>query len=317
MGWLFRRIKGVAIRLFYWGNEVKVLSLFDGISCGKVALERAGFKNFRYYASEIDKNAIKVSQDNHSDIVRLGDVTKLSYKDGFLITENSKRYVGKIDLLIGGSPCQSFSQAAAISGNQNGLNGKSKLFYEYLRLLNEVRDFNPNVKFLLENVKMSKDSKEQLDNHLGVQGKYLNSELVSFQKRPRFYWTNWDWESPEDKKVNFQDFKECGDLSKYKVNKTPSREKMWANGFGKGGIESCANVTRSEKVYCLTLKQDRSPNSGLIEYEDFCRYLTQKELEQAQTLPPGYTKAVSYNQAQAVLGNGWTVDAIAHILKGL
>ncbi len=296
---------------------MKVLSLFDGISCGKVALERAGFSNLRYYASEIDKNAIKVSEDNHNDIVRLGDVTKLSYKDGFLIGDGFKRYVGKIDLLIGGSPCQSFSQAAVMTENQTGLSGKSKLFYEYLRLLEEVRAFNPNIKFLLENVKMKKESKCQLDHYLGVEGKYLNSELVSFQKRPRFYWTNWDWDLPNDSNINFQNFKEDGDLSKYKVNKTPSREKMWANGVGKGGIDSCFNITNSNKVYCLTMKQDRAPNSGLIEYEDFCRYLTQSELEQAQTLPIGYTKSVSYNQAQAVLGNGWTVDAIAHIFSYL
>lgn len=296
---------------------MKVLSLFDGISCGKVALERAGFTNLRYYASEIDKNAIKVSQDNHDDIVRLGDVTSLQYKDGFLIFENGKRYVGKIDLLIGGSPCQSFSQAAAMTENQTGLNGKSKLFYEYLRLLEEVRVFNPDVKFLLENVKMKKESKDQLDNYLGVTGKYFNSDLVSFQKRPRFYWANWEWDLPDDLNINFQNFKESGDLSRYKVKRTASREKMWSNGIGTGGIDSCFNITNSSKVYCLTTKQDRSPNSGLIEYEDFCRYLTQGELEQAQTLPIGYTKSISYNQAQAVLGNGWTVDVVAHIFSYL
>lgn len=106
-------------------------------------------------------------------------------------------------------------------------------------------------------------------------------------------------------------------MSFYKVNRTPSREKMWSGGKGGNGLGSCANVTHSDKIYCLTTKQDRSPNSGLIEYEDFCRYLTRGELEQAQTLPIGYTKAISYNQAQAVLGNGWTVDVIAHIFKGL
>ena len=296
---------------------MKVLSLFDGISCGKVALERAGFKNFRYYASEIDKNAIKVSMDNHNDIVRLGDITKLSYKDGFLIGVGFKRYVAKIDLLIGGSPCQSFSPAAAISGNESGLDGKSKLFYEYLRLLKEIREFNPNVKFLLENVKMKKESKEKLDSYLGVEGKYFNSELVSFQKRPRFYWCNWDWLLPEDRNINFQDFKQLENLDEFKVNKTPSREKMWGGGSGRNSLGSCANVTNSEKIYCLTLKQDRCPNSGLIQYEDFCRYLTRSELEQAQTLPIDYTKSVSYNQAQAVLGNGWTVDAIAHIFSFL
>lgn len=293
---------------------MKVLSIFDGGSTGKYCLDVIGVKS-RYYSSEIDKNAIKVSMDNHKDIVRLGDVTKLSYKDGFLISENGKRYVGKIDMLIGGSPCQSFSQAAAISGNETGLDGKSKLFYEYLRLLNEIKSFNPDVYFLLENVKMKNESKIQLDEYLGVNGKYFNSELVSFQKRPRFYWTNWGWELPSDMNINFQHFKENGDLTQYKVKRTPSREKMWNNGNGRGDIGSCANITNSEKIYCLTLKQDRCPNSGLIEYEDFCRYLTRSELEQAQNLPIGYTDSVSYNQAQAVLGNGWTANAIIHILK--
>ena len=92
---------------------------------------------------------------------------------------------------------------------------------------------------------------------------------------------------------------------------------MWSGGKGENSLGSCANVTYADKIYCLTTKQDRSPNSGLVEYEDFCRYLTRGELEQAQTLPIGYTKAISYNQAQAVLGNGWTVDVVAHILSNL
>ena len=149
---------------------MKVLSLFDGISCGKVALERAGFKDFTYYASEIDKDAIKISEHNHNDIIRIGDVCKVSYKDGVLHTEMGDFVVGKLDLLIGGSPCQSLSQAAAYSGNQTGLDGKSKLFFEYLRILGEIKESNPNLKFLLENVKMKKDSKIELDDYLGVVG---------------------------------------------------------------------------------------------------------------------------------------------------
>lgn len=297
---------------------MNVLSLYDGISCGMVALERAGIKVSNYYSAEIDKNAIKVSEDNHKDIIRIGDVTKISYKNGVIYHENGSIDAGSIDLIIGGSPCQSFSYAAAMTGNQDGLDGKSKLFYEYLRILKEVQAENKDVKFLLENVRMRSDDKSQLDSYLGVEGVYFNSELVSFQKRLRIYWTNWKWELPNDKGISFQDFKEGGDLSKYKLNRTKSREKMWSGGVSKsGGLGVCANITDSDKVYCLTTKQDRCPNSGLIAYEDFCRYLTRAELELAQTLPTGYTKAVSYNQAQAVLGNGWTVDVVAHILKGL
>ena len=278
---------------------MNVLSLFDGMSCGRIALERAGVPVANYFASEIDKHAIKVAMHNYPDTKQLGDVTKWR-----------EWQLPQIDLLIGGSPCQGFSFA----GKQLAFDDpRSKLFFEYVDCL---KHFKPKY-FLLENVKMKKESKEKLDSYLGVEGKYFNSELVSFQKRPRFYWCNWDWNLPEDRDVNFQDYKECGDLSEYKVNRTKSREKMWGNGDGRNTLGTCANITNSKKIYCLTIKQDRSPNSGLIEYEDFCRYLTRGELEQAQTLPIGYTKSVSYNQAQAVLGNGWTVDAIAHIFSFL
>ena len=296
---------------------MKVLSLFDGISCGKVALERAGFKNFTYYASEIDKDAIKISEYNHKDIIRIGDVCKVSYKDGVLYTENGNFSVGKIDLLIGGSPCQSFSQAAAHRGNQTGLDGKSKLFFEYLRILNEIKEENPNLKFLLENVKMKKESKIELDEYLGVDGIYCNSELVSYQKRSRFYWTNWSWDLPEDRKISFQDHKQTVGTFKTLNKEMKSYQRMWNNGEGSNSQSSCANVTNADKVYCLTTKQDRCPNSGLVAYEDFCRYLSQEELEMAQTLPIGYTSCVSYNKAAKALGNGWTVDVIAHILSNL
>ena len=296
---------------------MKVLSLFDGISCGKVALERSGFKDVTYYASEIDKDAIKISEHNHKDIIRIGDVCKVSYRNGILRTENGDFDVGKIDLLIGGSPCQSFSQAAAYSGNQTGLDGKSKLFFEYLRILNEIKEENPNLKFLLENVKMKKESKIELDEYLGVDGVYCNSELVSYQKRSRFYWTNWSWDLPEDRKISFQDYKQVVGTFKVLNKEMKSYQRMWNNGGGGNSQNSCANVTNADKVYCLTTKQDRCPNSGLVAYEDFCRYLSQEELEMAQTLPIGYTSCVSYNKAAKALGNGWTVDVITHILSNL
>ena len=296
-------------------DSLVVFSAFDGISCGKVALERIGIKNLTYIASEIDKNAIKCSEYNHSDILRVGDITKVSYKDGVLTTENGVFNIGKVDLLIGASPCQSFSNAAGIHATVSGLDGKSKLFYEYLRLLKEFKEYNPDLKFLLENVKMRKSTKEQLDNYLGVQGKEFNSSLVSYQIRTRYYWTNWDWGLPEDKNISFQGFIETDGDFKVLNKERKSYRQMWANGNGKNALKTCANVTNSNKVYCLTTKQDRSPNSGLIEYGDFCRYLSQTELEQAQTLPKGYTKVLSWNQACAVLGNGWTIDVIAHILK--
>lgn len=294
-----------------------VLSLFDGMSCGRIALDRLGITPTKYFASEIDKNAIKVSKDNWDDITHIGDVTKVSYSNGTLYTENGS-WKTEIDLIIGGSPCQSFSTAAALGGVEvSGLDGKSGLFYHYLRILEEIKGESPNVSWLLENVKMSSDNKDKLDDYLGVNGVYINSCDFSFQRRPRYYWTSLGVQPWDDKGINFQDYKEGGDLSKYKLNPTPSRLRMWSEGKGNGGKGSCGNVTHASKVYCLTTKQDRCPNSGLVEYEDFCRYLTQRELEQAQTVPVGYTKCLSYGQASAVLGNGWTVDVICHLLSDL
>lgn len=289
---------------------MNVLSLFDGMSCGQIALNRIGIKDYKYYASEIKNHAIKYTQYNYPDTIQIGDVTKVHYKDGILYTENGEYKVGKIDLLLGGSPCQDFS---ILKVNGKGLEGdKSKLFYEYLRILKEV---NPKF-FLLENVKMKTESKKQLDEYLGTEGKLINSNLVSYQNRPRFYWSNISFNIPSDKRINFQNFKETENLDKYMLNKTPSRTRMWNNGNGRNNRSGCANVTNSEKIYCITRKQDRCPNAGLVAYKDFCRYLTRKELEQGQTVPVGYTDCVSYNQAQDLLGDGWTVDVIAHILRG-
>lgn len=297
---------------------MNVLSLFDGISCGKLALERAGIKNFTYYASEIDKNAIKCSEANHpGQIIRLGDVTKVRYKDGILYFNDTDQInIGIIDLLIGGSPCQSFS---ALS-DQSGLDGKSKLFLEYLRILNEIKAENPNLIFLLENVRMKKEYKDNLDNYLGTTGIPICSSLLSIQIRKRFYWSNRSFTIPTDLNLNFQNFKDTSqNLDKQMLklqNKT--HNKMWSNGNGNNTIAGgCANITNKNKVYCLTTKQDRNPNSGLIAYKGGCRFLSQKELEIAQTVPIGYTSVLSYNQACAVLGNGWTVDVITHIFKDI
>lgn len=285
-------------------KELTVLSLFDGMSCGRIALERAGFKVGKYYACEIKKSAIKVSLDNYPDIVHLGDVEELDVST-----------LPKIDLLIGGSPCQDFS---IMKANRENLEGeKSKLFYQYLRILKET---NPKY-FLLENVKMNKDSESQLNEYLSVEGKHINSRLVSFQNRPRIYWSNIpNVTIPEDRGINFQDFKDTDPeyCKQFKLNQTKVRFRMWSDGRGNNSIAGgCANVTNAEKVYCLTRKQDRCPNSGLVEFEDFCRVLTTRELELAQTVPVGYTRSVSKNQAQDLLGDGWTVDVISHILKNM
>lgn len=295
-----------------------VLSLFDGIGCGKVALERIGVKVDKYFASEIKKCAIKCATMNNPDIIEIGDVFNVHYKDGVLQTEKGGFDVGQIDVLIGGSPCQNFSCLNVFTKSDSyGLSGKkSRLFYEYLRLKEEIK---PKY-FLLENVKMKKSSERELNAYMGVDGIHIDSSLVSYQRRSRIYWTN----IPiigflEDKHISFQDNKDedFKRLEEAKVHKTPSRIRMWNDGMRQYTLKNCKNITYEDKIGCLTRKQDRSPNSGLIAYGDFCRFLTRREIEGAQTLPIGYTDMLTYNQVQDVCGDGWTIDVIAFLMRGL
>ena len=291
---------------------MNVLSLFDGMSCGQIALNKAGIKYDNYYASEIKKSAIKVTKKNYPNTIHIGDICNIHATD-----------LPKIDLLIGGSPCQDFS-IANMHGRKGLAGQKSKLFYEYLRLLNECK---PKY-FLLENVVMTDYYKNQLDNYLKVCGFYINSSLVSYQNRERIYWTNIpNTTKPTDKNISFQDHKETNNnkIKKYKLKKTKRHIQMWNNGKGRTPTKlnkyedrkSCLNATTEKKVHCLTRSQFNSPNSGLIAYKDFCRTLTRKELEMAQTVPVGYTNCLNYRQAADVLGDGWTIDVIVHIFKNI
>jgi hypothetical protein len=300
---------------------MNVLSLFDGASIGQLALKELGIEVDNYYASEIKPIAIKLTKYHFPETIHIGNVEKVSYKNGILYTENGN-FETKIDMMIGGSPCQDFTPVKWINhaSGGSGLEGdKSRLFYEYLRILKEI---NPKYYFL-ENVKMKKESEQMLNDFMGVNGLHINSELVSFQKRPRIYWTNIEEVTiPKDRKLNFQDYrdKDYEYCKQFKVNRTPSRERMWHNGQGRNSATmGCANVTHSNKVYCITRKQDRAPNSGLIAFEDFCRYLTRRELELGQTWPEGYTDVcgITYNQAQDLIGDGWTLEVIKHFFKNI
>ncbi|HGM3774720.1 TPA: DNA cytosine methyltransferase [Clostridioides difficile] len=282
---------------------MNVLSLFDGISCGQVAFERAGIKVDNYFASEIKKSSIKVTMDNYPNTIQLGDVRELNVSK-----------IPNIDILIGGSPCQNLSRGRLIGNKiQDGLSGdRSNLFWEYVRILKQL---NPKY-FLLENVVMPEKDENMINQLLGVEPIRINSNLVSYQNRDRLYWTNIpNVQQPKDLKISFQNFKDTdfNYCKKFKVKKTPSREKMWGNGLN----GSCKNITYEDKINCVTLKQDRFSNSGLVEFGSFCRYLTTRELELAQTLPVGYTKLLSRRQAENVIGDGWTIDVIAHILSNI
>jgi hypothetical protein len=300
---------------------MNVLSLFDGASIGQLALKELGIEVDNYYASEIKPVAIKLTKYHFPETIHIGNVEKVSYENGILYTENGN-FETEIDMVIGGSPCQDFTPVKWINhaSGGSGLEGdKSRLFYEYLRILKEI---NPKYYFL-ENVKMKKESEQMLNDFMGINGLHVNSELVSFQKRPRIYWTNIEEVTiPKDRKLNFQDYrdKDYEYCKQFKVNRTPSREKMWHNGQGRNSATmGCANVTHSNKVYCITRKQDRAPNAGLIAFEDFCRYLTRRELELGQTWPEGYTDVcgITYNQAQDLIGDGWTLEVIKHFFKNI
>ena len=274
-------------------ESINVLSLFDGMSCGQIALERAGIPIKNYFASEIKKSAIKCAKHNYPNTIHIGDVRKVSYKNGVLVTEFG-RYSVKIDLLIGGSPCQDFSRIKVVDLNRSGygLSGdKSSLFYEFLRIKEEIEEYNENLLFLLENVKMKKESEKELNKYLSVDGVHINSSLVSFQNRPRVYWTNIkSLTIPNDKNISFQNHKQTENLDEYKLKKSKLHDRYWMNGNGNNSaFGGCKNVTNAAKVQCLSRKQDRSPNAGLVQYDDYCRFLTRRELENAQTVTEGYT----------------------------
>lgn len=188
-------------------NKVNVLSLFDGISCGQQALERLGVEVGKYYASEIDKYAISITQKNYPDTIQLGDVAKWHEWDIDW---------GKIDLIIGGSPCQGFSMA----GKQLAFDDpRSALFFVFVDIRNHIQKFNQDVKFLLENVRMKKEHLAVITEYMGVEPVMINSALVSAQNRVRFYWANWEITQPEDRGILLKDILETGvDADRDKAN---------------------------------------------------------------------------------------------------
>jgi len=268
-------------------NGINVLSLFDGLSCGSVALERAGIKVNNYYASEVDKWAIQIANKNYPDIIQLGDVLGVKGKD-----------LPKIDLLIGGSPCQDLSFAGKGKGLIKG--DRSSLFYQYVRLLKECK---PKY-FLLENVRMKQEYQDIISDLLGVQPIKINSSLVSAQNRVRLYWTNIpNVTQPEDKGLKLKDILE--------IDGYVDRDKshcLDANYFKGGNLKSYFEKHRRQLVF---------NNDKPITSETSYRKLTNLECERLQTIPDGYTEGVSNTQRYKMLGNSWTADVIAHLFKGL
>jgi DNA (cytosine-5)-methyltransferase 3A len=352
---------------------MNVLSLFDGMSCGQQALERVGIKVDNYFASEIDKYAITVTMANYPNTKQLGSVTQV---DGYSLP--------KIDLLIGGSPCQSFSFAGKRKGmstkdeqeilildhylelksQEYEFEGQSYLFWEYMRLLNEVK---PKY-FLLENVMMGEKWEKILSKAIGVNPIMINSSLVSAQNRQRLYWTNigmkpsglfGDLEStiqqPKDLGILLKDILEPEVDEKYFIDAENNvrLKQLLSNNLAKDkdmldsynqtihtekSITISTRVSASNSTHIVHNMMPRSSKSGkggtghltredgktycldtgftnAIEYSNKVRKLTPIECERLQTVKDNYTNHVSDSQRYKMLGNGWTVDVIAHIFK--
>ena len=313
----------------------------------------------KYYAAEIDKYATAVTQSNFPNTIQLGDVTK--WKEWDIDW-------GDIDLLIGGSPCQSFSFA----GKQLAFDDpRGQLFFIYVEILKHIRNLNPNVKFLLENVRMKQEHQEVISSFLEVKPVCINSSLLSAQNRVRYYWTNWEFGQPEDKGLQLVDILEDEPEDKYYhsekaveyMNRIGSTGRVkWSYLFHSDvvrGKSACVTanffkgvpnnvlvcgrtvgrridpetgrradynkeipaVQRFEARYdkksgCITTVA-KDNELGLEGIPVSIRKFTPVEVERLQTLPDNYTNHISDTQRYKAIGNGWTVDVIAHIFRGL
>lgn len=303
--------------------QMNVLSLFDGISCAYESLKKSSIKINYYYASEIDKNAIIVSKNNHPDIIQLGDVKDI---DGSLLP--------KIDLLIGGSPCIDMSIAKK---DRQGLQGPhSSLFWEYVRLKNEL---NPQY-FILENVaSMSKEDKETITKALGVEPIMFNASLVSAQCRKRYFWTNIKFELPEDRGIMLKDILQPNtevdsrfitkegksftltasysklSTSENQIEHNAKKKQRTIVQIGYFGAKNhCGVGGQALRVYDEDGKSTTS-GKGFYKQNETIRKLTPIECERLQGLPDDYTKDIAMTNRYKALGNAFNVDVVAHILK--
>lgn len=305
----------------FLNKGINVLSLFDGMSCGRIALGRSGIAVDNYFSSEIKEYAIAVANENypHDMKNRLGDITKIKTS-----------LLPKIDLLIGGSPCQDFSQANKERLGPEGI--KSGLFYEYVRILKEL---NPTY-YLLENVRMKKEHQDIVSNIMGCEPVVINSEKVAPHLRHRLYWTNIPFNTDvNDKKLSLNDFLENGYSDREKARtllesdsrplSTPVKmvHRYFNTGFTTLIFKSEEHYHEVKNHFDLHFKGKSAKDIDLISFNmdlslyEGLRYLSKSEREACQTVPYGYTSSLTDNEAACILGDGWTVDVIKHIFDGL
>lgn len=331
---------------------MKILSLFDGVSCARLAIEKNGIPIEAYYASEIDKYAIKVTQANRPDTVHVGsviDIKKVEVAKGLTLIPEWEYHKDEIDLLIGGSPCQDLSIAKK---DRKGLDGeRSSLFWEYVRILNEVK---PKY-FILENVaSMPQKDKDIISQTLGVQPVMINASLVSAQNRKRLFWVGkWDGDKyeqveipqPEDKGILLKDILESKADEKYFVEgvalrnrgqgKQPEFNKQEkANAMTSVQTDSMVRIGQfnsggqGDRVYSpdgksatlSALGGGRGAKTGLYQVEEQIRKLTPIECERLQCMPDNWTNPtgdISNSQRYKMCGNAFNVSVVAHIISYL
>jgi DNA (cytosine-5)-methyltransferase 3A len=317
---------------------MNVLSLFDGISCAQIALNRIGIKYDKYFASEIEKSSIEVTQHNYPNTIQLGDVSKINVND-----------LPKIDLLCGGSPCQNLSLAGTMKGMSTKddvkiinleqyldlksqgfeFEGQSYLFWEYIRLLKELK---PKY-FLLENVLMLKEWEDLISENVGVKPIMINSSLVSGQDRKRLYWTNIpNVIQPTNKEIQFKDILDDNPKENLYLKETYSERYFPTNKYKLDKFKSCVigklSKYQGDRVFDVDGKSSSLSANGGNNGGGGCniifdpktnklRKLSVNECEKLQTVPVNYTSIAKPSNSYKMLGNGWTVDVIAHIFKNI
>jgi DNA-cytosine methyltransferase len=306
---------------------LNIVSLFDGCSGAQASLNNLHARVDNYYASEVDPYAIKIAQKNYPNTIQIGDVKGVSIDRTF----------PTIDLLIGGSPCQDLSFAGYQKGLVEGT--RSNLFFEYVRILKELREINPDIKFLLENVRMKQENQNIISDLLGVEPILINSAKLSAQNRQRLYWTNIEGvRQPADQGIMLKDILEhgvtdrdkshCIDANYFKGGNLKSyfekhrRQLVFSKDglchIGDAdikGIDSLKRVYHAEgKAPTLTTMQGGHRQPKIFQEPYNYRKLTPLECERLQGFPDNYTEGVSNTQRYKMLGNGFQVDTISFIL---
>ncbi len=294
---------------------MNVLSLFNGMSCGMMALEKLGVKVDKYYSSEIDKYANQATQALYPDAIQLGDVT--NWREWGIDWSS-------INLVTGGFPCQPWSNSGGMLGDKDE---RGMLFWTMLDIMKYIKNINPKVKFLIENVKMKRDFEGYITNHtemaLGKVVKTLiNSSLVCGAERSRYYWSNFEFSQPDDLSIEFGDVREWGVTDNFYYSEAAFN---WISNHAKRKGKELKIYTQTGKMQMVEASHFKNYSSqrffGILDHKGI-RYITPRECMRLQTVPENkidilLNAGISNTQLYKMTGNGWTVDVIAHIFKGL